>query len=43
MKKEPIKATKYITPAIIKKVEEGYTLRKAISVAGLDKKSNKKK
>ena len=43
MKEKSIKPTKNITPAIVKAMEEGYSLRKAISIVGLKNPKPKKK
>ncbi len=40
--KEPVKATKDISAAIVAKMKEGYSQRKAISVAQIKAKPKKK-
>jgi hypothetical protein len=43
MKNNKLKPTKDISPAIVKAMDEGYSLRKAISIVGLKSSKPKKK
>lgn len=43
MKKEPIKPSKDINSEIVKAMKEGYSQRKAVSIAGLKNTNSKKK